>query len=103
MKQLSALGVRRNFFQQQHVHHLAARRMRLSESECESRDAFGPDDLPPDVMAEILHMPLLQAPQQTQSYQSSLFCVDAQRVSLLVPFYLKDHSIIYNNAVFALR
>nr|CDS26481.1 LIM/homeobox protein Lhx1 [Hymenolepis microstoma] len=82
MKQLSALGVRRNFFQQhqqQHVHHLTTRRMRLDGSECEPRDTFGPEDLPPDVMAEILHMPLLQAPHQTQSYQSSLFCVDAHR------------------------
>ncbi|VDO04236.1 unnamed protein product [Rodentolepis nana] len=85
MKQLSALGVRRNFFQQQqqqqqqHVHHLTARRMRLDGSECEPRDTFGLEDLPPDVMAEILHMPLLHAPQQAQGYQSSLFCVDAHR------------------------
>lgn len=96
MKQLSALGVRRTFFQHQHSHgshHLVSRRVRIGGSDCGSgggggslppRDvpsSFRPDDLPVEVIAELLHMPQIQASQPTQNYQTSLFCVDAQRVS----------------------
>uniref|UniRef100_A0A5K3ER71 Homeobox domain-containing protein n=1 Tax=Mesocestoides corti TaxID=53468 RepID=A0A5K3ER71_MESCO len=62
MKQLSALGVRRPFFQ----HH--SRRLRAG---LRDPGGFTPDDLPSEVIAELLNMP--------PGYQSSLLCLDAQR------------------------
>ncbi|EUB61961.1 LIM/homeobox protein Lhx1 [Echinococcus granulosus] len=91
MKQLSALGVRRSFFQQQHHnHHHPVRRIRMGSggggetSGVPSLEpaSFGPDDLPPEVMAELLHIPVLPPPPPLlppPGYQTGLFCVEAQR------------------------
>ena len=100
MKQLSALGIRRPFFQQHqqhhhhsHHHHHPARRMRIG---CGSgggvmspleTPAFGPDGLSTEVMAELLHLTSLPPESTAQppappGYQTGLFCIDAQRVSL---------------------
>ena len=105
MKQLSAMGMRRPFFQQHqhqqqhhhnHHHHHPARRMRIDGASGDGGggvvsplDAppFGPEGLSTEVMAELLHMPSLP-PQPTPhstappGYQTGLFCIDAQRVSL---------------------
>lgn len=98
MKQLSALGVRRSFFQQQqhhnHNHHQhPARRMRMESgsgsgvggvSSLEAA-AFGPDNLPSEMMAGLLHVPSLPPPPPLlppAGYQAGLFCVEAQRVSV---------------------
>ncbi|CDS42837.1 Lim1 [Echinococcus multilocularis] len=91
MKQLSALGVRRSFFQQQHHnHHHPVRRIRMGSGGGGGTGgvpslepaSFGPDDLPPEVMAELLHVPALPPPPPLlppPGYQTGLFCVEAQR------------------------
>ncbi|VDM16178.1 unnamed protein product [Hydatigera taeniaeformis] len=100
LKQLSALGVRRSFFQQQqqqqqqhnhHSHHQhSARRLRIGSggggvtSSVPSLEpaTFASDDLPSEMMAELLHIPPLPPPPALlppPGYQSGFFCVEAQR------------------------